>query len=107
LLDLLDAVTGEAALLVEFDDVQWIDPSLTWFWESVLRWSASHSVAWLFGYRTSHGEVSGIPAPATSVGSLDTASATCLLDDLVGGERGISPDMRDPASPRRRQPAVH
>ncbi|MDB4877100.1 MAG: hypothetical protein JWM41_3546 [Gemmatimonadetes bacterium] len=96
LLDLIDAVSSESALLVEIDDVQWADPALGWLWDRILAWSGDHDVCWLFGHRTTRRDSVAIGAPSIGVGSLDEGATNELLDDLAGqANRHMDPASRE------------
>ncbi|MDB4877099.1 MAG: hypothetical protein JWM41_3545 [Gemmatimonadetes bacterium] len=96
LLDIIDAVSSESALLVEIDDVQWADPSLGWLWDNVLAWSSGHAVCWLFAQRSARHDRVAVVAPAVAIGSLDQASTNELLDDLVARtDRRLDRSSRD------------
>ena len=83
LLDVLEACSAELPVIVVIDDVQWADQSLGRLWEHVARWSAGHSVAVLFGYRTSIHDHPTFNVPVVPVPSLEPSAAASLLDDLL------------------------
>src|SRR5471030_3011196 len=81
--DLVECVSGEAPLLIQVDDVQWLGKSIEWLWTDLLSWSAERSVAWLFAARTTRRQEFKLNAPSVVVGALDATAASELLDDLL------------------------
>lgn len=91
-LDVLDAASAELPVTVIVDDVQWADRSLTWLWERIVSWSASHPVAFLFGFRSSAHDEPQLDVPRIALASLELPDATKLLDDLLSGVSRDAPD---------------
>lgn len=83
MLDLVAATSEEAALCIQVDDIQWTDPSLTWFWDSVVARTSEHRVAWIFASRSTRREPVKLNVPRQSVRSLDDAAAIALVDQLL------------------------
>lgn len=95
-IDVLAAVTSEGAILLQIDDVQWVDQSLGWFWRDLLQWSESSGAAWLFGFRTPRRERPTIDAPIAPVGALELTFAREMIDDLARkAPRGPSEETVD------------
>lgn len=94
-IDVLGAVTSEGAILLQIDDVQWVDQSLGWFWRDLLLWSGSSAVAWLFGFRTSRRELPTLDAPIVPVGALDLPFAREMIDELA--RKSARPLLQDAA----------
>ena len=81
--DLLDAASEEAPVLIQVDDVQWVERSLEWFWSSLVSWSRDRKVALLFALRTSHRTRPNFEVAELAVPALETEAAEQLLDDLL------------------------
>src|SRR5207249_4659999 len=96
LLDVLDAASAEAPVLVQIDDLQWADPSLKWLWDEVLTWAATYPVALLFAFRTSAHDQPSLNVPSVPVASLDTATVAELMDELLArAGRALEPETRE------------
>jgi DNA-binding SARP family transcriptional activator len=86
--DLLDAVSDEAPMLVQVDDVQWLQASVAWIWNELARRSASKRVALLYAARPTRRRPMTLEAPTVSVGALESQAAAEILEDLfAAGER--------------------
>jgi predicted ATPase len=83
LIDVLDAASNEAPVLLEVDDLQWADASLSWLWDRLLAWSTAESVAWLFAFRGTPTDIPPIKTQSLSLGSLDAAPAGALLENVI------------------------
>jgi hypothetical protein len=96
LLDVLDAASGETAVVLQVDDLQWAHRSLGWLWEDLLVWSATHPVAWIFALRTTgSGTEPERPVQQLAVTSLDATAAAALVDDIATRlERPMNNDTR-------------
>lgn len=81
-LDLLEAVSQEAPLVIHVDDAQWVESSFEWLWKSIAEWSCDHPVAWLFAFRTPSRSKLALDIPVAVVGALDEAAVRDLLLDL-------------------------
>jgi DNA-binding SARP family transcriptional activator/tetratricopeptide (TPR) repeat protein len=49
--DLLAAVSQEQTLVVQIDDFQWSDPTLSWLWDSIMSYAKEQRILWCFGAR--------------------------------------------------------
>src|SRR6185503_4104258 len=95
LIDVLEASSAEAPVVIIVDDVQWAGRSLDALWTQLAAWSETHRVAMLFGCRTPAAEEPSFKPATIALPMLDSAAAESLLDQLLTQlERAATPDVR-------------